>query len=318
MTVPGLCPGGEETLVMSIDPEGGPLNGAACAFSRRSGDVLCAALLYATQLGFRIVPVMLEPFFRPLMPNWPETASSDPDVIRDWWRRWPDAAAAVATGAGSGVLVIDQDVKNGVDGCATLRAIKEKYGAIAATWVASTPSGGRHEYLKHPGPRHFISNQVHRELGIDIRADGGLVVLPPSKRSGGAYSWIRPPFDSPPADPPYWLGALAQGRAVAPTPARPVLFTSKAALAKYVANAVTSECERVASTPAGGRNDALYLAACRLGEFVAGGYLPEDVAWHMLQAAGDQCGLAPREIYATTKSGLNDGARQARRLEVSR
>jgi len=305
---------------MTIDPEGCPLDGAPCAALCRLGGLLCAALIYAVRLGFRIVPAKLEPYFRPLVPNWPEAASRDPEVIRGWWSRWPDAAVCAATGAGSGVVVLDLDVKNGVDGCATLRAIEEKYGPIGPTWVATTPSGGQHHYVQHQGGDQFVSNQVHRDLGMDVRGDGGLVVLPPSARSTGAYAWQRSPFDTALAAPPYWLGALTSRRraTVKPKGVRRACLENGGALAKYVAKAVTEECEAVASTTKGGRNKALFLAACRLGELVGGGYLPEEVAWRMLEAVGEKCGLPPREVRATTKSGLNSGARQPRRLEVRR
>jgi Bifunctional DNA primase/polymerase, N-terminal len=44
-------------------------------------------------------------------------ASTDPDVIRAWWRRWPTANVSVATGA-PGPDVLDVDVKPDGDGWA--------------------------------------------------------------------------------------------------------------------------------------------------------------------------------------------------------
>jgi putative DNA primase/helicase len=70
-------------------------------------------------------------------------ASTDPQVIRQWWTRWPVAMVAAATGAPIGAFVLDVDVK-AVDGRAALADLEERFGYLPETWEAQSPSGGRH------------------------------------------------------------------------------------------------------------------------------------------------------------------------------
>jgi hypothetical protein len=43
-------------------------------------------------------------------------ASTDPDTLASWWRRWPWANIGIATGARSGIIVVDVDRPAG-EGC---------------------------------------------------------------------------------------------------------------------------------------------------------------------------------------------------------
>lgn len=99
----------------------------------------------------------------------------------------PGYGVGLATGERSGVVVIDLDRKNGVDGLESLRAL----GSIPDTLASRTGSGGLHLYFRWPG---FAVKNSAGVLGpgIDVRGDGGYVVLPPSPhRSGGRYFWIN-------------------------------------------------------------------------------------------------------------------------------
>lgn len=54
-------------------------------------------------------------------------ATKDTDVIRQWWTQWPDANIGIATGAVSGIVIVDIDPKNGGD--LTLDQLIEYMGA---------------------------------------------------------------------------------------------------------------------------------------------------------------------------------------------
>lgn len=82
-------------------------------------EVLRAALGYAAK-GYPVFPVGKDK--RPRV-KWKEGATTDAATIRDWWVRWPLAMIGMPTGKRSGVVVLDVDRKNGVDGLANLRAI---------------------------------------------------------------------------------------------------------------------------------------------------------------------------------------------------
>src|SRR5207249_1220410 len=44
-----------------------------------------------------------------------KTATRDPEVIRDWGRRWPDLNVGIPTGAASNLVVLDIDPRKGGD-----------------------------------------------------------------------------------------------------------------------------------------------------------------------------------------------------------
>jgi hypothetical protein len=58
-------------------------------------------------------------------------ASKDPEQIRAWWKRWPDAPIGVATGEVSNFVVVDVDLGKG--GPDSLIELEEKNGALQAT-----------------------------------------------------------------------------------------------------------------------------------------------------------------------------------------
>ena len=109
-----------------------------------------------------------------------------------------DCGVGIATGARSGVFVVDLDVKNGIDGIANFAAL----GECPPTRTVRTPSGGLHPYFKHPGfPVKTSASAL--APGIDVRGDGGYVVAPGSPHvNGGRYELAA---DLPIADAPAWL-----------------------------------------------------------------------------------------------------------------
>lgn len=112
-------------------------------------------------------------------------ATKEPARIRLWWRRWPQANVAIATGAISGLVVVDVDPRHGGD--ESIHALEAKHG-VAPTLEVATGGGGRHLYFRHPGG--LVTNKVGVAPGVDVRGDGGYVVAPPSiHMSGQAYRW---------------------------------------------------------------------------------------------------------------------------------
>jgi putative DNA primase/helicase len=130
--------------------------------------------------------------------RWQEYQDHRPSVrdIRDWARRWPRANLGVVTGAISSVIVLDSD---GREGASTLEGL----GPLPRTWRVST-GHGKHIWFKHPGGD--VKNFSRRLPGLDLRADGGYVVVPPSRhRIGRDYRWLVAPEDTALAEPPDWL-----------------------------------------------------------------------------------------------------------------
>jgi hypothetical protein len=108
--------------------------------------------------------------------------------VQDWFRRWPASNVGIVTGAISGLVVLDIDARHG--GVESLDALIQEHGRLPHTIEAVTGGGGRHIYFAHPGGE--VGNKVGLAPGIDLRADGGYVVAPPSVHvSGKAYAWVE-------------------------------------------------------------------------------------------------------------------------------
>lgn len=135
----------------------------------------------------------------PLTVNGVKDASSDPDVIRAWWRRGPAANVGIATGGG--LVVLDVDPRHG--GLDSLKAIQQEHGPLPVTVTVTTGGGGYHFYFTGRA-----GNKVGLRPGLDLRGEGGYVVAPPSLHlSGRRYEWVtgRAPQDLPLAPLPPWL-----------------------------------------------------------------------------------------------------------------
>jgi putative DNA primase/helicase len=118
-------------------------------------------------------------------PNGFKSASLDPEHIKRW--AFGPYNVAVATGAVSKVVVIDVDPRHGGD--ENLPQLEYEYGSLPQTWRAITGGGGDHFYFRHPG--QLIPNSAGRiGVGIDVRGDGGYVLVPRSLHiSGRHYEW---------------------------------------------------------------------------------------------------------------------------------
>jgi putative DNA primase/helicase len=128
-------------------------------------------------------------------------ASADIDNIRNWWGRWPRALIGVPTGTPIGAFVVDFDA--GVDSESgevfeaqqlVSNLCAEVGSTLPQTWVVETPRGGRHLYFKLPeGPPP--KNRAGLISRVDVRGEGGYVIVPPSVRADGKpYLWLRAPW----------------------------------------------------------------------------------------------------------------------------
>jgi len=124
----------------------------------------------------------------PLTTNGFKDASSDKQVINDWWDKHPDANIGLPTGKANNLVVVDVDVKNDADGMASLKQLQDECGEFD-TRVVHTPSGGLHFYFKYPQGVYTIKNRTNMKPGIDIRADGGYVIAPGSSINGNYYEF---------------------------------------------------------------------------------------------------------------------------------
>lgn len=159
---------------------------------------------------------------RPLV-RWEEFQHRRPGETEkgDWFRIWPDAGIGVVTGAISGLVVIDVDLRHGGD--VSFEGLEREHGRIPMTVECRTGGGGRHLYFSHPGG--LIRNKVGLAGGVDLRGDGGYVVAPPSVHSSGIrYEWVegRSPGSAALAPLPEWV--LREGVDESPRRGHPLAY----------------------------------------------------------------------------------------------
>lgn len=143
----------------------------------------------------------------PLVARGFHAASRDEEQVRQWWGQWPHALVGAPTGRANGVLVLDADVDKdrGINGLDALHWLPN----LPDTLEATTPRGGRHYYLRLPSGLYIPSSASKLGPGIDIRCEGGYVILPGSITRRGRYDWDE---HNPPqmAEVPRWLIERAQ------------------------------------------------------------------------------------------------------------
>jgi Bifunctional DNA primase/polymerase, N-terminal/AAA domain/Primase C terminal 1 (PriCT-1) len=142
----------------------------------------------------------------PRSQNGLKDATTDEATIRRWWEMWPQANIGLVTGAPSGLVVLDIDPKNGGD--VALADLLGQHGPLPETAQTRTGSGGQHFLFAHPGST--VRNSTGKlGRGLDIKADGGYIVAPPSQHaSGEEYAWIAHPDATERAPLPGWLMGL--------------------------------------------------------------------------------------------------------------
>jgi hypothetical protein len=156
-------------------------------------------------VGFKVFPLVPGAKL-PLVKAWQKVATDDADLIGEWVNRWPNANIGVVTGAPSGVVVIDLDVKDDRNGLQDLAVLARTGKVLPPSPIALTPSGGRHLYFRAAlGVKNIVGLSASgRGLakGIDVRGADGYVVAPPSEliecedHGAGKYQWLVPPMTS--------------------------------------------------------------------------------------------------------------------------
>jgi hypothetical protein len=256
-----------------------------------------AALAYARK-GWPVFPC--KPGEKvPATKNGVKDATCDLTQVQAWWDRMPDANIGLATGAPSGLWIVDIDGDEGLD------AFCDLDHGVPGTLTAHTPSGGYHLAFLDPGGLGNTASKIAPK--VDTRGTGGYIVAAPSVHpNGGRYRWGA---KQAPEQPPGWLMRLVR-EAPKDTPL-PVLTRSDLADG-YVRAAVDAEVGNVASALEGCRNDTLNRAGWNLGTLVGAGLLDREHAYTALEQAAQAVGLPGGEIVNTLGRALDDGAKSPR------
>ncbi|PPK65833.1 bifunctional DNA primase/polymerase [Actinokineospora auranticolor] len=269
---------------------------------------------------------------RPAVRDWERRATTDPERIA---RCWSTGAynVGIATGPAH-LVVVDLDTAKpgetapeawnlpGVHcGLDVLAVLAEQASAPLPldTFTVSTPSGGLHLYFAAPTGETFRNTAGDRGQGlgwhIDTRAGGGCVAGPGSEVDGRPYVVEH---DAPVIPLPGWLVDRLRPKPLPTAPAAPITLHGRDRRSRYLDAAIAAEVARVESASGGERNQTLYIAACALGQLVAGGGLTEeDVRATLLQAASGHLAVHAYSAHtanSTITSGLRAGARRPRQV----
>jgi hypothetical protein len=245
---------------------------------------LLAALDYADQ-GRSVVPV--EPNTKIPGVRWArfQVERATEQQIRRWWD-FADFNVGIVCGRISNLVALDVDLRAGGD--SSLARLEAAYGPVGGLEVA-TP-GGAHRWFAHPGGR--IPNSTSTlGAGLDIKADAGMIVVPPSERPDGAYRFGRL-FDADVPPLPNWLARLL----VSQEKPRATRSTGRAPSRRYLDAAVRGVIADLRATTEGDRNNTLFKATCRLLELGAAEAVPA------VEQAAREIGLEAGEIGETIAS----------------
>lgn len=261
----------------------------------------------------------------PRTPRGFRDATTDAGRITRWWDGNPHDNVAVWTGA-SGVVVFD------IDGPAAHRTYGEllcELGAPGPPWcsdgaaVTTGREAGLHLHFAAPADVALSTGSPWADRGIDIRAGGSYVLVPPSLHaSGRRYRWLVPvPGVGLPELAPPWVAALVAHqtppeRPPAPTWASPVLDGVHAT--RYGRAALVGLLDDLSRTGEGARNTATYAAMRRVLDLYREGHLPSPgAALDEVAALAALLGLPAREVHTIRASAqrgaaMTEGADHAR------
>ena len=226
-------------------------------------------------------------------------ATTDPARLAAMLRRVPGGLLAIRTGTVSALVVVDIDPRNGG---------QPDHNLMTPTATVTTGGGGWHLYYRHPG--HRLRPELPSHPGVDVKADGGYVVAPPSVHpgTGRPYRWVggRGVNEMPPA----LRAVLTPAARPAPAPPQPALSrllpARRAGGISSPPALLAAHLRAVQNAPEGKRRHTLYGAARGIARMVAGGALSAEDATAALTVAGLAAEQTPREIRAAISGAFHD------------
>jgi RecA-family ATPase len=136
--------------------------------------------------GWSILPVKPEEK-RPFMSNWLQymKTRATREMVENWFTNLSGAGVGMVTGKISNIIVLDVESY-----CPTpIEEILKKY---PTQLISKTGSGGYHLFYQYPQNVTKVANRVRIFEGADLRADGGFIVLPPTRHpNGNNYEWVQ-------------------------------------------------------------------------------------------------------------------------------
>lgn len=254
--------------------------------------------------------------FKGALVKWAGWAPDNWQAVKGIWRRYPLAIPGMSL-APHRLLVIDPDVKSGIDGLKNWRDLCQGRPMPRGIPEVSTPTGGLHAYFRQPDGLELGNSRGQLPAGIDVRGLRGYVIAPgatlPDGRQWGYASGTI--FSDAPELPDWLIEILVQKEPEHEQNENIVRFDD-AATSAYFASAFHREIDSVRKAGPGTRNEALNAAAFALRQLVnKGGLRQDEVETGLWEAARDN-GLVKDDgvnaVRATMRSGFAAADRKPR------
>jgi Bifunctional DNA primase/polymerase, N-terminal len=256
---------------------------------KAAADALAGAPMSAVEEALRLARHL--PIFpcdndkRPFTVHGFKDASADPEVIRRWWTRWPDALIGVPTG--TKFCVVDVDLQH--------REAQEWYGraSLPLTRTHVTRSGGRH-----------ILFQPHEKIGctagkiwprVDTRGSGGYVIWWPAERHNVLHGDVLQPV-------PAWII-----KKLNPEPSLPPARPRRTINSDQAQRKLDGIIRTIAHASPGERNHVTFWGACRMAEMAADSIISRNEAIEITIEAASRAGLPRDEARRTAQSAILRG-----------
>jgi hypothetical protein len=238
------------------------------------------AALVALDLADRGVPVFpCNSKKRPLIEGGFKNATTDPALIEEWIRQFPDALIGVPTG--EKFVVVDFDLQH---------AEAQQFYARAnfpLTRNHTTRSGGRHLLFRPDDGVACTAGKIWPH--VDTRGKGGYVVWWPAEGlevlHGGALAEV-----------PEWILEKLK-----PPPEPEFVPSQRPPTARSASRKVEGIIGAIATAPEGQRNSLLHWGTCRLSELVQQSFLTAGDALALAVEAGIRAGFPFPEASRTAK-----------------
>jgi putative DNA primase/helicase len=176
--------------------------------------------------------------------NGVKDATTDQARITEWFSLFPESNIGLACGSVSGVFAVDVDPRHGGFESLEEFEIMRPDGPLPPTLQSVSGGGGRHMIFALSN-QDTLKNRVNWLEGVDIRGDGGYIIVPPSKHASGAkYRWLN------------------EDVTIAKAPDDLVTSVDRAKGMGDKSD-LPPTAELLKGVPAGKRDDTLFRAACR-------------------------------------------------------
>jgi len=133
-------------------------------------------------LGYNVIPVSKDK--RPLI-KWEiyQKEKVSIEQVEGWFKQFKQANIGIVTGNISNLFVIDTDTEEAT------QKIQDYIPENIITPIQTTPRGGKHFFFQH---LEGYSNRARVLPGVDIRTQGGYIVVCPSQNGDGKHwQWLE-------------------------------------------------------------------------------------------------------------------------------